>query len=139
MATTKPRITITLEPEQHEILRRLADLQGTSMSKIVTDFLGEVTPVLLNVADTLEAAQRASLEARAKFVRTAEIAEEELRPLAEFARDQFNLFAGEIDRLEKEVSPRPVITGATESQRRAGKSKRRTDAATLTGASQGGK
>lgn len=125
MATMKPRITITLEPDQHDVLRRLADLQRTSMSKIVAEFLGEVTPILENVANALEAVQRASSDARAKFVRTAEVAEEELRPLAEFARSQFDMFAAEIGRIEQEAtgaskgkSPRPVITGATGGQRR---------------------
>lgn len=139
MATSKPRITITLEPEQHEILRRLADLQGTSMSRIVTEFLGEVVPILANVVTTLEAAQRSSSDARAKFVRTAETAEAELRPLAEFARNQFDLFAGEISRLEHASSPRPVITGATKSQRRDEKGKERADRVAVEGASEGAK
>lgn len=161
MATEKPRITITLEPEQHAVLRRLADLQGGSMSRIVSEFLGEVTPILSQVADSLELAKQASAEARAKFVRAAEEAEEELRPLAEFTRNQFDIFSQEIERLVEQekgrkpeatgeagtrtarhgaagadgVSPRPVITGATEVQRRAGKSKGRADAAALQGAS----
>lgn len=159
MATEKPRITITLEPEQHAVLRRLAELQGGSMSRIVSEFLGEVTPILSQVADALELAQRASSDARAKFVRAAEEAEEELRPLAEFTRNQFDLFSAQIGRLVEEKgqttaathaatgprtaraggaeggSPRPVITGATEVQRRTGKGKGRADAATPKGAS----
>ena len=165
MATTKPRITITLEPDQHDVLRRLADLQRTSMSKIVTEFLGEVTPILANVANALEAVQRASSDARAKFVRTAEVAEEELRPLAEFARNQFDMFAAEIGRIEQEaapisapvevsgargagatrapdtatalqgVSPRPVITGATDVKRSVGKARRKSGATASAGAS----
>lgn len=162
MATEKPRITITLEPEQHAVLRRLAELQGGSMSRIVSEFLGEVTPILSQVADALELAQRASSDARAKFVRAAEEAEEELRPLAEFTRNQFDLFSAQIGRLVEEKgqttaathaatgprtaraggaggaeggSPRPVITGATEVQRGTGKGKGRADAATPKGAS----
>lgn len=169
MSTTKPRITITLEPDQHDVLRRLAYLQRTSMSKIVTEFLGEVTPILANVANALEAVQRASSDARAKFVRTAEVAEEELRPLAEFVRNQFDMFAAEIGRIEQEATPhtaaeeatgargaratrahgasdasegkgpRPVITGATGVQRRDRKSKGRADRAASEGASPGAK
>lgn len=161
MATEKPRITITLEPEQHAVLRRLADLQGGSMSRIVSEFLGEVTPILAQVADSLELAKQASAEARAKFVRAAEEAEEELRPLAEFTRNQFDMFSEQIERLVEQekgrnheatgeagtraarhgaagadgVSPRPVITGATEVQRRTGKGKGRADAAASSGAS----
>ncbi len=120
MATTKPRITITLEPDQHDVLRRLADLQRTSMSKIVTEFLGEVTPILANVANALEAVQRASSDARAKFVRTAEVAEEELRPLAEFARNQFDMFAAEIGRIEQEATPHTAAEEATGARRSGG-------------------
>lgn len=114
MATSKPRITITLEPEHYAVVKRLADLQEMSMSKIITQFFGEVSPILSRVADTLEAARRASDDARAKFVRTAEVAEEELRPLAETVRNQFDFFAGELSRLSEPAepkNPRPVITG----------------------------
>lgn len=152
MATDKPRITITLEPEQHAVLRRLADLQGGSMSRIVSEFLGEVTPILEKVADSLDLAKRASADARAKFVQSAQKAEEELRPLAEFTKSQFDLFASEIERLvqqgdapadgvqateergavekgavrRKGASPRPVITGATDVQRGVTKPRRKT-------------
>lgn len=119
MATDKPRITITLSPEQHFVLKRLATLQGGSMSRIVTDLLGEVTPVLSRVCDTLEVAKRAQEGVRLNLRRAAQEAEEDIRPLAEIARNQFDLFASELERLVQTAgeSPQPVITGATESQR----------------------
>jgi hypothetical protein len=164
MATEKPRITITLEPAQHEVLKRLSALQGGSMSKIVSEFLGEITPILEKVADSLESAKRASADARARFVRAAEVAEEELRPLADFAKSQFDLFAEELQRLgdqaqagegcdgvgapaprpaqhspASEGSPQPVITGATESQRMPRKSRGVSKKAASAGASLGAK
>lgn len=130
MATSKPRITISLTPEQYAIVRRLSVLQEVPMSRIITDFFGEVAPILANVADTLEAAQRASSDARAKFVRTAEVANDELQPLAEFAKNQFDMFAGELERLNRSVSdPRPVITGVTEVNGESVKERRRADPA----------
>lgn len=154
MATDKPRITITLEPDQHVVLRRLAGLQGGSMSRIVSELLAEVTPVLERVCESLELAKRAQAGVRANLRRVADEAEEDLRPLAEIARNQFDLFAAEVQRLvdagegsqredpnaggpagdrlgragagpdaegAEAQSPRPVITGATEVQRRTGK------------------
>ena len=145
MATEKPRITITLEPDEYAVLHRLAKLQGSSMSRILREFMGEVTPILSKVADSLEVAQRASEGAKANLRRAAEAAEEELRPLAEFARNQFDMFAGELERIVQTggdapaaedaqgarcatgaaagegasrpegANPRPVITGATGS------------------------
>lgn len=99
MATDKPRITITLEPDQHAVLRRLAGLQGGSMSRIVSELLAEVTPVLERVCESLELAKRAQAGVRANLRRVAEEAEEDLKPLAEMARNQFDLFALELERL----------------------------------------
>jgi hypothetical protein len=120
MATEKPRITITLPLEQYEVIKRLATLQGGSMSRIVADLLGEVTPVLSRVCDSLEIAKRAQEGVRLNLRKAAQEAEEDMKPLAEIARDQFDRFASELDRLVQaagESSPRTVITGATESQR----------------------
>ena len=78
MATEKPRITITLEPDEYAVLHRLAKLQGSSMSRILREFMGEVTPILSKVADSLEVAQRASEGAKANLRRAAEAAEEEV-------------------------------------------------------------
>lgn len=156
MATNRPRITISLDPEQYEILKRLAVLQKAPMAGIVSDLVAEVTPVLARVADSLELAMRAQQGVRANLKRVAEEAEADLKPLTEMARSQFDMFADEIARIvggaaegasggvedesnrlpdhseerartgsdegtsgraRKASSPRPVITGATESQR----------------------
>ena len=139
MATDKPRITITLTAEQYALLDRLSTLQKAPKARIVSEMLGEVFPILEKVAEALELAQRASQTARANFVRAATEAEEELRPLAKLAKDQFDMFAQQLGTLvagESEpgaaeaatgdvaelniagadsgaLSPRPVITGAT--------------------------
>lgn len=158
MATEKPRITITLEPREHEVLQRLSKLQGRSMSGVLREFLGEVTPILEKTVTALELVQRSSADARAKFVKAAAQAEEELRPLAEFVGNQFDTFAAEIGRVvEREErtaaatrdetgprtaragtaggaaagSPRPVITGATGVQRSAGDGTGRADLVVL--------
>lgn len=144
MATTKPRITITLAQEQYDVLARLAKLQKAPMAAIVSDLVGEVTPILERVADSLEIAMKASDSVRANLRRSAEEAEEELRPIAAQVLNQFDLFSAEMKRLvEPEggtagpalagvgaavgdpapdeaggAGPRPVITGATGSQRK---------------------
>lgn len=139
MATDKPRITITLSEEQHALLSRLSALQKAPKARIVSEMLGEVFPILEKVAEALELAQRASQTARANFVRAATEAEEELRPLAKLAKDQFDMFSQQLGALVDDeskpgaaeaatddvaernitgadsdaLSPQPVITGAT--------------------------
>jgi hypothetical protein len=134
MATTKPRITITLEPEQHDVLQRLAALQRAPMSRIVSDLINEVTPMLEKLLVTLEAASRAHHDVKANIRRTAEEAEAELQPLAAAALAQLDMFsqmiAGMVPQADAgggadpataaadDAGPRPVITGATTSQRK---------------------
>jgi len=142
------RLCLTLPPETYETVRRLADLQGVSMASIIRDFMGEVLPVLEKICDALEVAKKASIVARESMLSAAVHAEEELRPIAEMAKAQFNLFAGELNALVKATAPgageavaraarrrsstarasgsrkapNSVITGATTSQQGRGKS-----------------
>jgi len=69
------------------------------MSRIVSELLAEITPVLERVYESLELAKRAQADVRANLRRVAEEAEEDLRPLAKIARNQFDLFAAELQRL----------------------------------------
>jgi uncharacterized protein (DUF1778 family) len=71
MATTKPRVNLTLEPEHYEILTRLAKVQGTSRARIINELFKEVVPQLESVVVTLEeakaAAQKLTPEAKARL------------------------------------------------------------------------
>jgi len=60
MATKKPRAMITLEFEDHDVLKRLAEIQSTSVSKIVGELIHEVVPQLKGVLAALEQAKAAS-------------------------------------------------------------------------------
>ena len=56
MPTAKPRLNLTLPQHRYDLLKRLADIQGVSMSSVVTDVMEEVYPVLERVCVVLEAA-----------------------------------------------------------------------------------
>lgn len=104
MATDKPRITITLETDQYAVLRRMADLQGGSMSRIVSDLLSEIVPVLNSVCDSLELAKKAHADVRANLRRVAEDAQSDLEPIAKMFSDQFDMFASELERVASGAS-----------------------------------
>lgn len=83
LATSKPRITITLQPEVYETLRELSAVQGCSMSAVVADLLLSVNPIQQRV---LRAARRlVSLDqmARASTVENLAAAEEEFTEMLE--------------------------------------------------------
>jgi hypothetical protein len=59
MPTAKPRISVTLEPDEAAVLRRLSLAQGRPVSSIVHDLLAQAVPTLEDVAATMEALQAA--------------------------------------------------------------------------------
>lgn len=60
MATSKPRLTITLSPSASQSVKRLATARQCPVSRVVAELVEEVHPVLARVASTLEAAQTAA-------------------------------------------------------------------------------
>lgn len=143
MATERHRITISLESKDYETLRRLARLQRAPMSRIVSELVEEVTPVLERVCAAIEVAAKANEGVKVSIRRAVAEAEQSLLPHAQAVARQFSDFegqlrslVGQIDRLDDPEavaalttacavggaaaggkSPRPVTTGATKGQR----------------------
>lgn len=72
MATTKPRITISLEEQDYAVLKRLYTLNGVPMSRTVSELVAMLTPVLGRMADNLEAVAKADEETRQKISESLE-------------------------------------------------------------------
>ena len=144
MPTTNPRIAVTLSPANYRILRRLADLQGRSMSRIVGELVAEMAPSLDRVADVVELAAKAQASVRDEIRAAVADAESSIVPHALAVADRFDAFRDELHALGAKLAPkakqvgrehgriaadaprpaqglgpRPVTTGATKAQRRA--------------------
>jgi hypothetical protein len=91
MATTKPRIQVTLKPSQYELLKRLAKVQRRPMSAILSELFDEIEPVYERMATVLEAAIRAQDTAKQGMRDALTAAEEEMRPHVAAAMGQFDL------------------------------------------------
>lgn len=115
MATKKPRLNLTLEPQRYELLKRLAEQQGTSMSAIVVELLDTVAPVLERVCVAVENARKAQESVKLNLVKTAEEAEASLAPMLAEAMGQLDMFLGACNEAGEGAAeaenPRPVITG----------------------------
>lgn len=92
MSTTKPRITVTLEPHAHEVLARLSAASGESMSQIVAGFVDLAVPSLERVVVVMERAKSAPQEVRAGLVAALDRADRQLMPALVNAMDQNDLF-----------------------------------------------
>lgn len=65
MATSRPRLTITLTDQVHDTLGKLADLQGRSMSSIVLEQLELVEPINQKILSAISRARRLQVESKA--------------------------------------------------------------------------
>src|SRR5574343_1460497 len=98
MPSVKPRLALTLPEHRHDLLKRLAGLQGVSMASVVTELLEECYPVLERVVVALEAAKSASESAKEGLRASCDKAIEELEPYRAIVTSQFDLFMDEITR-----------------------------------------
>lgn len=78
MSTSKPRITLTLEPAVYEVLRRLSSASGDSMSAVVTSFLDVAVPQMDRMVTILEQAKAIPQQARDELLGSLERGEAKL-------------------------------------------------------------
>ena len=57
MATSKPRLSVTFEPEIYELIKTLSELQGTSMSQTVNGYFENSKQYLVEVINAMDQAQ----------------------------------------------------------------------------------
>lgn len=107
MATSKPRITVTVEPDVYETLHALAQLQDRSMSSIVSEFLTMVNPIQQKVLAAIQHVSSIQESSKADLVKQLEeghvLAESAVGPLLQLL-DRI----GEGDAPERSGSPRSV-------------------------------
>ena len=109
MPAINPRITITLTPSVHALLRELSGLTGNSQSAIVAELLETSAPVFERVVATLKAAATVHDEAKAQIVAGMGRAQSKLE-------DQLSLALGTMD-----DASRPLLEEAEKVKRRAGR------------------
>lgn len=78
MPTANPRITITLTPAVHALLKRMSTLTGNSQSAIVAELLETSQPVLQRVVTVLEAAHLAQANVGEKVKDSLAVAQAKL-------------------------------------------------------------
>lgn len=121
MATTKPRLSVMLEPETYELLRELSELQGESMSKLIAGVLEVSVPVLVNLRDAGRRYERLSASAQVEMANRWQSAEAKLLPHVREIESEWLGLVGDAD-------PRPVTRGSrpprtNQAQRRKGAGK----------------
>jgi hypothetical protein len=114
MATLKPRITISLDPEVYEVYRQVAIAQGRPMSKLMCDQLDFMVPTLQKILKLQKRMEETTEKNREIFVKAGDKAEEHMNSL-------WGLFEGLFDAIEEASPPEGPRRGAggAKSQERA--------------------
>jgi hypothetical protein len=92
MATSKPRITVTLDPHLHSLLASISDSSGQPMSGIVNEFLSASTPVLEKMANTFTALRSMRADQKAAVLAALDEGQDAMGSLVAQSLDQYDLF-----------------------------------------------
>ena len=113
MPTTKPRVQVTMEPHDHEVIARLAKLQGRSRGAVIADLLHEVAPALARTVALLEAAAAAPEQVKRGLRSVVDGVHDELVATAGHGIAQMDWLLGEFQGgAEQGSTPVPVTRGS---------------------------
>lgn len=110
MPTIKPRVQVTLEPSTHEVIQRLAELQGRSRGSIIAELLDEVGPALTRTVALLEAAAAAPDQVKAGLRGVVEGVHRELVSVSGDSVDQLDMLLSAMS--AEGVNPHVVTRGS---------------------------
>jgi len=92
MATTRPRITVTLTDETHSLLKDLSSLSGKSMSFLISDLVEGIIPQLSRTVEVMRAAKEAPEGIKQKILEQYEQAEQKMLEAQSIVEDQLHAF-----------------------------------------------
>lgn len=120
MTTINPRITVTLQPQVHAVLKRLSVLTKNSQSAIIGELLSDSLPVFERMVEVLGAAE----QLRARGIQAGQEITEALHTAQTRIETQLGFALDVID-----VGNRPLLEAAEKVQRRGAAAGKRSAAA----------
>ena len=105
MATTKPRITVTLTQRQHDVLRVISECGGQPMSAFISDMLEQALPVLERMAESFRKIKAAQDDQKKRIVEELDQAQTAVEPILDQVMGQFDLFMTKIEEAAGAGSP----------------------------------
>lgn len=114
MPTLKPRVQVTLEPQTHAVIERLALLQGRTRGSVIAEFLDSIAPSLTRTVALIEAAMEAPNDVKRGLRAMVEGVHQELVDVSGDASAQLDMLLGQLaDTQESEgVNPHVVTRGS---------------------------
>ena len=97
MATTKPRITVTLTQRQYDVLRVISECGGQPMSAFISELMEQSLPVLERMAETFRKIKHTQDEQKKRIVQELNQAQAEAEPVLDQVLGQFDLFCARVE------------------------------------------
>lgn len=107
MATTKPRITVSLTQRQYDVINTIARLGGGSMSAFIGEMLEAALPTLERMAVTFQKVKQAQDQERGRFLESMDRAQAALEPVVMDAVGQFDLFLANMEEASTGMADAP--------------------------------
>ena len=96
MATTKPRITVTLDQEEYELLKSWSHYAGVSCSAVLAELWKTTVPAFSRVLHLAQQAEQVKDSAKQGLKQAAEDAEARFKPLYDETMANLSLFEEEV-------------------------------------------
>lgn len=97
MATTKPRITVTLSKQQYDVLKAISEYGGQSMSNFIGDLLEQSLPVLERMAEAFRRIRLVQDERKKRISEELTDAQNAIEPAFQSVLGQFDLFMSKLE------------------------------------------
>lgn len=94
---SKQRITVTVDDQTVQTLRRITALSGSKLSPFINELLSAVEPSLRQTADLLERAAQVKTEAQQQLAAAASQADAALRPSVQQAVQSWQAGMAQLD------------------------------------------
>lgn len=95
MATVKPRINVTFEPHVYQTIKDLAELNGGSMSSVVSSLFTDLEPALQRLIVLGKAIKQAEGQVKEGMIESVEKAEKTMLPAVADLLSQYDMFTDE--------------------------------------------
>lgn len=105
MATTKPRITVTLTQRQYDVLRVISECGRQPMSAFISELLEQSLPVLERMGESFRKIKAAQDEQKKRIAKELDQAQAEVEPVLEQVLGQFDLFMTKIEQAAGAAAP----------------------------------
>ena len=125
MATTKPRITVTLTERQYELVKSISENSGQTMSFFISELLENSLPVMERMAETFRKIKELQDSKKKMIARELEKIESEIEPAIAGVIDQYDLFASAMEIIagvsDENMKAEKPATGGKKSTATGGK------------------